>query len=689
MPRLNELNPQQREAVRNTEGPLLILAGAGSGKTRVITYRLAYLLEQKRIAPENLLAVTFTNKAAREMKERLESLAGKAAAKVTLCTFHSLGVRILRQHAESLGYRKNFVIYDESDQLALVREIIKDEAMDFAGHQSVQLLGRVSAAKNNGHLPAQNPKTQNPDELLFQELYQRYLERTRGFNAIDFDDILILAAKLLTEHPEICAQYQQLYRYIMVDEYQDTNPLQDRFIGLLAGPRQNLCVVGDDDQSIYSWRGANPEIMLHFEQKYPGATVIKLEQNYRSTQLILDAANAVIKNNQRRKGKNLWTLRQGGTKIQVLIGANENDEAEKLFAAITSQRLLDPQRRFSDYAVLVRTNFQMRPLEEAARLANVPYQLIGGDSFYDRAEIRDVIAYLKVMRNPDDELNFKRALHFPKRGIGSQTLLRLHAYSHAHHKSLYRTFHEAEFIADLRPPTVHAMLQFAHLIDEFSRKFRAGKLSQVTEELLKRLDFIRALQETSPDEKVIEKRQNNVREFLGSVKRFEQSSDDPSLAGFLDRLSLVADTDYLNRQVDRVVIMTVHAAKGLEFPYVFVYGMNDGQFPSRRALDGQAGEEGGEEEERRLCYVAMTRAQRELTVSFCEKKTRYKEELALAPSRFLREIPAALFERSPFEAESAEAQARREATEQEAALAMIQQIKASLSKAAAGDAKRA
>jgi superfamily I DNA/RNA helicase len=684
MPRLNDLNPQQREAVRNTEGPLLILAGAGSGKTRVITYRLAYLLEQKRLAPENLLAVTFTNKAAREMKERLEGLAGKAAAKVTLCTFHSLGVRILRQHAESLGYRKNFVIYDESDQLALVREIIKDEAMDFAGHQPAQLLGRVSAAKNNGHAPAQNPKTQNPEELLFQELYQRYLERTRGFNAIDFDDILILAAKLLSEHPEICAQYQKLYRYIMVDEYQDTNPLQDRFIGLLAGQRRNLCVVGDDDQSIYSWRGANPEIMLHFEQKYPGAAVIKLEQNYRSTQLILDAANAVIKNNQRRKGKNLWTARQGGAKIQVLIGANENDEAEKLFAAITSQRLFDPQRRFSDYAVLVRTNFQMRPLEEAARLANVPYQLIGGDSFYDRAEIRDVIAYLKVMRNPDDELNFKRALHFPKRGIGSQTLLRLHAYCHAHHKSLYRAFHEAEFIADLRPPTVHAMLQFAHLIDEFRRKFRAGKLSEVAEELIKRLDFIRALQETSPDEKVIEKRQNNVREFLGSVKRFEQSSEAPSLAGFLDRLSLVADTDYLNRQVDRVVIMTVHAAKGLEFPHVFLYGMNDGQFPSRRAC-----EEGGEEEERRLCYVAMTRAQRELTVSFCEKKTRYKEELALAPSRFLREIPAALFERSPFEAESAEALARREAADQEAALAMIQQIKASLSKAAAGDVKRA
>jgi DNA helicase-2/ATP-dependent DNA helicase PcrA len=674
MSRLHDLNPEQRQAVAHTEGPVLILAGAGSGKTRVITYRLAYLLEAKRVPPENLLAVTFTNKAAREMKERLEGLAGKIAARVTLSTFHSLGVRILRKHGEALGYRKNFVIYDESDQLALIREIIKDEAMEFGGHNPTQLLGRVSAAKNDGQAPEQFFKTANAEELLFRDLYNQYLQRTRGFNAIDFDDILILATKLLAEHPEICAFYQNLYRYIMVDEYQDTNPLQDRFIGLLAGQRRNLCVVGDDDQSIYSWRGANPEIMLHFEEKYPGARVIKLEQNYRSTEKILDAANAVIKNNKRRKGKNLWTARQGGVKIKVLRGANENDEAEKVFAEITSQRLLDTKRRLSDYAILVRTNFQMRPLEEAARAANVPYQLIGGDSFYDRAEIRDLIAYLKVMRNPDDELNFKRALHFPKRGIGSQTLLRMHAYCHAHHKNLYRAFHEAEFIEDLRGPTAQAMIQFAHLIDEFRRKFCEGKLSEIAEELVKRLDFMRALQETSHDEKTIEKRQNNVREFLGSLKRFEQTSDDPTLAGFLDRLSLVSDTDYLNRQVDRVVILTVHAAKGLEFPYVFIYGMNEGQFPSKRAC-----EEGGEEEERRLCYVAITRAQRELAVSFCQKKTRYKEELNLEPSRFLREIPAELFERSPFEPESAEAMSQREAAEQEEVLTMIQQIKSKLS----------
>jgi len=675
MSRLNDLNPEQRQAVGHTEGPLLILAGAGSGKTRVITYRLAYLLESKRVPPENLLAVTFTNKAAREMKERLEGLAGKVAAKVTLSTFHSLGVRILRKNVEALGYRKNFVIYDESDQLALIREIIKDDAMEFGGHNPAQLLGRVSAAKNGGHSPEQLHKTENAEELLFRDLYSQYQQRTRGFNAIDFDDILILATKLLAEHAEVREYYQNLYRYIMVDEYQDTNPLQDQFIELLSGQRRNLCVVGDDDQSIYSWRGANPEIILHFEEKYPGARVIKLEQNYRSTQLILDAANAVIKNNKRRKGKNLWTAWPGGAKIKVLRGANEHDEAEKLFAEITSQRLLDAKRRCSDFAILVRTNFQMRPLEEAARAANVPYQLIGGDSFYDRAEIRDLIAYLKVIRNPDDELNFKRALHFPKRGIGSQTLLRMHAYCAAHHKNLYRAFHEAEFIEDLRGPLAQAMIQFAHLIDEFRRKFHDGQLSTVAEELVKRLDFMRALQETSHDEKVIEKRQNNVREFLGSLKRFEQTSDDPTLAGFLDRLSLVSDTDYLNRQVDRVVILTVHAAKGLEFPYVFIYGMNDGQFPSKRAC-----EEGGEEEERRLCYVALTRPQRELTVSFCDKKTRYKEELALEPSRFLREIPAALFENSPFKIESAEETTQREAAEQEEALAMIRKIKSSLKK---------
>jgi DNA helicase-2/ATP-dependent DNA helicase PcrA len=622
--------------------------------------------------------VTFTNKAAREMKERLEGLAGKSANKVTLSTFHALGVRILRQHAECIGYRKNFVIYDESDQMALIREIVKEQALDFAGHNTAQLLGRISQEKNNGHAPEKYAKTKNPEELLFGDLYSHYLERTRGFNAIDFDDILILATRLLAEHPEICAHYQNLYRYIMVDEYQDTNLLQDHFIGLLAGRHRNLCVVGDDDQSIYSWRGANPEIMLHFEEKYPGARVIKLEQNYRSTQLILAAANAVIKNNKRRKGKHLRTAWRGGAKIKVLRGANENDEAEKVFAEIVRRKMLDPSLGYSDIAILVRTNFQMRPLEEAARAANVPYQLIGGDSFYDRAEIRDLIAYLKIMRNPDDELNFKRALHFPRRGIGAQTLLKMHAYCHAHHKSLHRAFHEAEFIEDLRPPSVNAMLQFAHLLDEFRRKFREGKLSEVADELVKRLDFIRALQETSTDEKVVERRQNNVREFLGSLKRFEQTSDDPTLAGFLDRLSLVSDTDYLNRQVDRVVILTVHAAKGLEFPCVFIYGMNDGQFPSRRAI-----EEGGEEEERRLCYVALTRAQRELAVSFCEKKTRYKEELELEPSRFLREIPEELFERSPFQSESAEEMAKREEAEQQEVLVMIKRIKASLSKAPA------
>ncbi|MDZ7288996.1 MAG: UvrD-helicase domain-containing protein [candidate division KSB1 bacterium] len=671
--RLKDLNPQQRQAVEHTEGPLLILAGAGSGKTRVITYRLAYLLEYKRIPPENLLAVTFTNKAAREMKERLEGLVGKPAGKVTLSTFHSLGVKILRQHVEAFGYRKNFVIYDESDQLALIREIVKDRALDFAGHNASQLLSRVSQAKNEGRSPEQYLNAGNPEELLFGDLYDQYLERTRGFNAIDFDDILILVTRLLTAHPEIRSRYQTLYRYIMVDEYQDTNPLQDRFIGLLADHRRNLCVVGDDDQSIYSWRGANPEIILHFEQKYPGARVIKLEQNYRSTQLLLDAANAVIKNNKRRKGKNLWTAWKGGTKIKVVRGADENSEAEEVFNEIVRRRLLDPKLRYSDFAILVRTNFQMRPLEEAARAANVPYQLIGGDSFYDRAEIRDLIAYLKIMRNPDDELNFKRALHFPKRGIGAQTLLRMHAYCHTTGTSLYRAFHEAESIAELRPPAAHAMLQFVHLIDEFRRKFREGKLSAVTEELVKRLDFIRALQETSHDEKVVERRQNNVSEFLGSMKRFEQTSEDTTLAGFLDRLSLISETDYFDRQAERVVIMTVHAAKGLEFPYVFIYGMNDGQFPSRRAV-----EDGGEEEERRLCYVAITRAQYELIISFCQKKTRYKEELALEPSRFLREIPEELFDRSPFHIESAEQIAQREAEEKEEILAMIQKIKAAL-----------
>lgn len=670
MLRLDLLNEPQRQAVQHTEGPLLILAGAGSGKTRVITYRLAHLLLHKNIPPHNLLAVTFTNKAAQEMQERLRHVAGPAAQKVTLSTFHALGVRILRQQAGHAGYRKNFVIYDQTDQLALVREIIKDRGLDFAGHNAPELLGRISSAKNSGEAPAKFLKQTNAEEMLFGDLYEHYLQRTRGCNAIDFDDILILATSLLEQNAEVRRHYQERFRYLMVDEYQDTNPLQYRFIRLLLGPHRNLCVVGDDDQAIYSWRGADPEMILRFEEHFTGARVIKLEQNYRSHQTLLDAANAIIRHNVRRKDKRLWSQQRSDVRIALLQAENENDEAEKVMSALMLRKMNDPAVRFADFAVLVRTNFQLRPLEEAARNAGVAYQLIGGTSFYERPEIRNLIAFMKLMRNPDDELNLKRALQFPKRGIGSATLIKLHEHCQRAHKNLFQAFKDASRLDDMRPATLHAISEFTSLVEEYRGRYRQGHISSVTEDLAKEIGYIKAVEESTADEKSREAKVINVREFLGSIKRFEQNSEEPSLDAFLDRISLISDSDYVNEKVDRAIFLTVHSAKGLEFPFVFLFGMNEGQFPSTRAI-----ESGSVEEERRLCYVAVTRAQRELTASFSTKRTRYKEIIEMQPSRFLKEIPAEVLEQPLEHLTSPEQKAQREAEEREDLVGMLRRFR--------------
>ena len=670
MLRLDQLNEPQRQAVQHTEGPLLILAGAGSGKTRVITYRLAHLLLHKNIPAHNLLAVTFTNKAANEMQERLRHVAGAAAQKVTLATFHALGVRILRQQAAHAGYRKNFVIYDQTDQLALVREIVKDRALDFAGHNTNELLGRISSAKNSGEAPAKFLKQTNAEEMLFGDLYEHYLQRTRGCNAIDFDDILILATNLLEQNEEVRRHYQERFRYIMVDEYQDTNPLQYRFIRLLLGPHRNLCVVGDDDQAIYSWRGADPEMILQFEQHFAGARVIKLEQNYRAHQTLLDAANAIIRNNLRRKDKRLWSQQRSNVRIVLLQAENENDEAERIMNALMQRKMSDPAIRFADFAVLVRTNFQLRPLEEAARNAGVAYQLIGGTSFYERPEVRNCIAYLKLMRNPDDELNLKRALEFPKRGIGSATLMKLHEYCQRARKNLFHAMKDAAQVGEMRPATLHTIAEFVQLVDKYRARYRQGAISAVTEDLIKEIGYIKAVEESVADEKAREAKVINVREFLGSVKRFEQNSEEPTLDAFLDRISLISDSDYLNEKVDRAIFLTVHSAKGLEFPFVFLFGMNEGQFPSTRSIAS-----GSVEEERRLCYVAVTRAQRELTVSFSTKRTRYKEVLEMQPSRFIKEMPPEVLEQTLEHLTSPEQKAQREAEEREDLVAMLRRFR--------------
>lgn len=670
MLRLDHLNEPQRQAVQSTEGPLLILAGAGSGKTRVITFRLAHLLLHKNVAAQALLAVTFTNKAANEMKERLRQIAGPVVQKVTVSTFHALALRILREQAEHAGYRKNFVIYDQTDQLALVREIVKDRALHFAGHNVFELLGRISSSKNKGELPQKFAQQNNPEEILFGDLYEHYLHRTRGCNAVDFDDLLLLAAELLQKNPEIRSAYQQLFRYIMVDEYQDTNPLQYRLITLLLGPQKNLCVVGDDDQAIYSWRGADPEMILAFERHFPGARIIKLEQNYRSHGIILAAANTVIRNNQRRKEKALWSTRLEGRRLGVITAENENEEAEKIMSDLLARKMKNPEIRFRDFAVLVRTNFQLRPLEEAARNANVPYQLIGGTSFYEKPEIRHLIAYLKLIRNPDDELNLKRALQFPKRGLGSATLLKLHEHCRRARKTLFKALQEAAHLEDMRPAALHAITEFVAFIEKYRARFRHTALSAAAAEMVKDMGYLKAWEEATPEPRSREAKVANVREFLGSMQRFEQNSGDRSLGAFLDRISLIADSDYLNEKSERAVFLTMHSAKGLEFPFVYIFGMNEGQFPNARAV-----EEGTIEEERRLCYVAMTRAQHELTVSFSTRRMRYKEVLEMRPSRFLQEIPAEFLERPLSCAETPEQAAQREAQERDEVAAMLRQLR--------------
>ncbi|NUO84367.1 ATP-binding domain-containing protein, partial [candidate division KSB1 bacterium] len=433
---------------------------------------------------------------------------------------------------------------------------------------------------------------------------------------------------------------------------------------------RNLCVVGDDDQAIYSWRGADPEMILQFEQHFAGARVIKLEQNYRSHQALLDAANAIIRNNVRRKDKRLWSQQSSEARIAIICAENENDEAEKVMNAIMLRKMHDPSLRFADFAVLVRTNFQLRPLEEAARNVGVAYQLIGGTSFYERPEIRNLIAFMKLMRNPEDELNLKRALQFPKRGIGSATLIKLHEYCLRTHKNLFHAFKDAAQLEDMRPATLHAISEFVHLIEKYRARFRQGNLSGVSEDLVKELAYIKAVEETTADEKAREAKVINVREFLGSIKRFEQNSEEPSLDGFLDRISLISDSDYLNEKVDRAIFLTVHSAKGLEFPFVFLFGMNEGQFPSTRSM-----ENGSVEEERRLCYVAVTRAQRELTVSFSAKRTRYKEVLEMQPSRFLKEIPSEILEQPLEHLTSPEHKAQREAEEREDMATMLRRFR--------------
>ena len=637
------LNPMQKEAVLHTEGPLLILAGAGSGKTRVLTHRIAYLIEEKEVNPWNILAITFTNKAAGEMRERVDSLVGFGAESIWVSTFHSTCVRILRRYIEHLGYTTSFSIYDSDDQKTLMKQVFKTLDIDTKQYKERSVLGIISSAKD---------KLISPEEFLLNagqdfrqkkvgEIYREYQNQLKKNNALDFDDLIVKTVELFQNDSQILDYYQERFRYIMVDEYQDTNTAQFKLISLLASKYGNLCVVGDDDQSIYRFRGADIENILSFEQTFPGARVIKLEQNYRSTQNILDAANGVIRHNRGRKEKSLWTANGTGDEILFKQFDDARDEADYI-----ARQIRDSEFSYQDQAVLYRTNAQSRLLEERCIFYNVPYRLVGGVNFYQRKEIKDILAYLKTVANGVDDLSVLRIINVPKRGIGATSMGRVTMFASEHGMSLYSALREARMV----PGLGKAVEKIGRFISQMEC-FRA--MAQSEEYSIQ--DLIEAiLEETGYEEELkaegeieAETRMENIQELINKAAAYEEDSQHPSLDEFLEQVALVADIDNVDSSEDRVTLMTLHSAKGLEFPKVYLAGMEDGLFPGMMAVSSD--DPTDMEEERRLCYVGITRAKKELVITAARKRMTHGETRYCKLSRFVEEIPAELFKEERLE----------------------------------------
>ena len=638
----DSLNEMQKKAVFQTEGPVLILAGAGSGKTRVLTHRIAYLIEEKGVNPWNILAITFTNKAAGEMRERVDHLVGFGSESIWVSTFHSACVRILRRFIDRLGYDTNFTIYDTDDQKSLMKEVCKYLQIDTKTYRERALLNAISSAKN---------EMISPQEFLLQaegdfskqkiaEVYLEYEKQLRANNALDFDDLLVRAVQLFETQPDVLDYYQERFRYIMVDEYQDTNTVQFHLIRILSSKYRNLCVVGDDDQSIYKFRGANIKNILNFESEFPDATVIKLEQNYRSTSNILNAANAVIHNNIGRKDKTLWTENPKGEKIACKQFDNAYDEADYIAAAI-QKKVKEERASYKDCAVLYRTNAQSRMFEERFVSTNIPYKVIGGVNFYARREIKDLLAYLRTIENGRDDLAVRRIINVPKRGIGLTSINRVQEYALQKETGFY----EALLAADLIPGIGRALSKlesFVALIEHF--KEEAGRLTPLAllTDIIETLDYENYLEEIDMED--AESRIENIEELKSKLASYEESCEEageqPTLSGFLEEVALVADIDNLDEESDYVVLMTLHSAKGLEFSYVFLAGMEDGLFPSYMTITADDPME--LEEERRLCYVGITRAMKELTLTCAKRRMVRGETQYNIASRFLKEIPERL-----------------------------------------------
>jgi len=632
---LKTLNAQQKEAVTTLDGPIMILAGAGSGKTRVIIQRIAYLIQKKQIPPQQIIAVTFTNKAAEEMRKRLQGILSGKQEGINLSTFHSLGVSLLRKSIHHLGYRSNFIIYDTRDQFSVIKTIMEDQ--DFDDNELIDAKSvhyDICQAKCTGVLPEEfMDQHASQQKQLVGKIFRHYQKTMKGCNAIDFDDILNLTVTLFEEHPEVMDSLTERFRYIMVDEYQDTNHIQYKLLRHLTKRHRNLCVVGDDDQSIYGWRGAEVKNILNFERNYPDVKFIRLEQNYRSTQKILTAANQVISENTQRMPKKLWSEKHVGEKLDWLLADSEEEELEAVTRKIRT-KIMQQGRRYLDYSILYRSNFQSRLVEEALREAKIPYRMLGGTSFYDREEIRDALAYLKVIHNPNDEVSLHRIINTPRRGIGKTSLIKAYEYCHETHLPLFKVMRDARKYERIPKDSAFKMEIFTGIISNYKQRFANEVLGTVLKDLLDEIGYLRFLETRSGDAKTRERRIMNVLELQVSVRKFSDKFPEANLQSFLERVSLFTQSDNdPETKADQVSIMTLHSAKGLEFPFVFMVGMSEGVFPNNRAI-----EEGSEDEERRLCYVGITRAQQELTFSMAKSRKRYGESIKQEPSRFLLNI---------------------------------------------------
>jgi DNA helicase-2/ATP-dependent DNA helicase PcrA len=628
---LNELNPMQREAALHTDGPLLVLAGAGSGKTGAMTHRIAHLIRDEGVDPYNILAVTFTNKAAGEMRDRVRALTG-ADTRVWIMTFHATCLRILRKHADLTGYRPGFTVYDPTDQKVVVKNCVKTLRLDEKRYSPAYILSVISKSKEQGKTASDFESEPSPSVLHdgLAQVYRCYEDALKSNNAMDFDDLIMRTVSLFETSPETLEEYRRRFRYIMVDEYQDTDPMQYRFIKLLAEGHGNICVVGDDDQCIYEWRGADIRNILDFERDFPGAKVIKLEQNYRSGANILGAANSVIANNTSRKSKTLWTERESGDLIVYEDAYDERDEARRVASHIA--RLTGDGYDYRDMAILYRTNVQSRTFEEALSVARVPYRVLGGVRYYDRKEVKDMMSYMRLVHNPSDDIALARVINEPKRGVGDKSLAKVRAYAEASGQSLFEAFSDEDALDSLSARARESVISMERAI----RQYADGDygISEIYDGLLVDTGYAAALEAQHTVE--AEGRIENLLDFKSVIMEYEAEEPDITLAEFLEKIALISDIDNHDRTENAVTLMTLHSAKGLEFPVVFMPGMEDGLFPSGRAVEKPE----GIEEERRLCYVGMTRAMQRLYLLRARTRTIYGRRDATRESRFLREIDA-------------------------------------------------